>query len=78
MDSLTCLRLLSIQSNRIREISGLSSLSGLEELYIADNGLTHLAGLDSLNLQTLEIANNRIADFSGGCCNLASGVNYLS
>ena len=50
---------------RIREISGLEKLSKLEELYIADNGLTHLKGLETNNLQTIEIANNKIEDLSG-------------
>ena len=47
---------------RIREIKGLESLSNLEELYIADNGLTNLNGLENNNLQTIEIANNKIDD----------------
>ena len=50
---------------RIREIKGLESLSNLEELYIADNGLTNLNGLEKNNLQTIEIANNKIDDISG-------------
>ena len=50
---------------RIREIKGLESLSNLEELYIADNGLTNLNGLENNNLQTIEIANNKIDDISG-------------
>ena len=50
---------------RIREITGLESLSNLEELYIADNGLTNLNGLENNNLQTIEIANNKIDDISG-------------
>ena len=50
---------------RIREIKGLESLSNLEELYIADNGLTNLKGLEKNNLQTIEIANNKIDNISG-------------
>ena len=61
---LSLIRLL-LQANRIREISGVATLRNLEEFYIADNGLTSLQGLESNNLQTIEIANNRISDFSG-------------
>ena len=46
-------------------MTGLDKLSNLEELYIADNGLTHLKGLEMNNLQTIEIANNKIDDLSG-------------
>ena len=42
-------------------MTGLENLSNLEELYIADNGLTHLKGLQMNNLQTIEIANNKVA-----------------
>ena len=41
-------------------MTGLENLSNLEELYIADNGLTHLKGLQMNNLQTIEIANNNV------------------
>ena len=46
-------------------MSGLENLTNLEELYIADNGLTHLKGLEMNNLQTIEIANNKVEDLSG-------------
>merc|ERR1712212_788344 len=41
------------------------NLSNLEELYIADNGLVNLKGLENNNLQTIEIANNKVEDISG-------------
>ena len=46
-------------------MSGLDSLNSLEELYVADNGLTNLKGLEKNNLQTIEIANNKVDDLSG-------------
>ena len=52
-------------NSRIREISGLEALENLEELYIADNGLKDLKGLGKNNLQTIEIANNKVLDLSG-------------
>merc|ERR1712083_1249333 len=55
MDTLTDLKILSIQANR--QIEGLEKLTALEELYVADNGLTSMKGLESNNLQTIEIAN---------------------
>merc|ERR1712083_968052 len=63
MDTLTDLKILSIQANR--QIEGLEKLTALEELYVADNGLTSMKGLESNNLQTIEIANNKIGDLSG-------------
>ena len=47
------------------QCTGLDALPQLEELYIADNGLTNLKGLDNQNLQTLEVANNKVSDISG-------------
>ena len=41
-------------------MTGLENLTNLEELYIADNGLTHLKGLQMNNLHTIEIANNNV------------------
>ena len=48
------------------EISGLSSLSNLEELYISHNALTGITGLDNnVNLRTLDVSNNKIARLTG-------------
>lgn len=59
---LTNIRLLSIQSNRLTEISGLSSLVNLEELYISHNALTKISGLESnVNLHIIDISNNEIS-----------------
>ena len=55
------LKILSIQSNRLTQISGLDGLINLEELYLAHNALTEISGLDyTLKLRTLEISNSQI------------------
>jgi protein phosphatase 1 regulatory subunit 7 len=55
------LEILSIQSNRITKLENLSHLVNLEELYISDNGLTCIEGLDSLkSLKVLDLSNNQI------------------
>lgn len=62
ISSLTNLKILSIQSNRLTTISGLSGLSSLEELYISHNALTEISGLDSnAKLRVLDISNNQIS-----------------
>ncbi|WFD32273.1 protein phosphatase regulatory subunit Sds22 [Malassezia sp. CBS 17886] len=64
--SLTNLRVLSIQSNRLTSLDGLQTLTALEELYVAHNGLTHLEGLEhNTNLTTLDIAGNQIESLDG-------------
>ena len=58
---LSNLKILSIQSNRLPQITGLSNLLNLEELYISHNALTEISGLDSnVNLRVLDISNNKI------------------
>lgn len=58
---LNSLKILSIQSNRLPKISGLSALSNLEELYISHNALTEISGLENnTNLRVLDISNNPI------------------
>ena len=55
------LKILSIQSNRLAQISGLSDLPNLEELYISHNALTAISGLENnTNLRVLDISNNQI------------------
>ena len=62
ISSLHNLKILSIQSNRLTQISGLSDLSNLEELYISHNALTEISGLDSNSrLRVLDISNNQVS-----------------
>ena len=64
--SLSNLKILSIQSNRIREISGLKGLTSLEELYISNNALTTLNGLEeSHSLRVLDITSNGVSSLRG-------------
>jgi protein phosphatase 1 regulatory subunit 7 len=63
---LSNLKIISIQSNRLTEITGLSSLLNLEELYIADNALTQISGLESnASLRVIDISRNRIDKLVG-------------
>lgn len=60
------LQILDLQSNRIRSSSGLESLSSLEELYLAYNGITQLSGLTELHqLNTLDLTHNYLTDTTG-------------
>ncbi len=62
LSTMTSLKLLSIQSNRLTSISGLSALTNLEELYISHNALTQISGLDTnTELRVLDISNNAIS-----------------
>ena len=62
ISTLSNLKILSIQSNRLSSISGLSDLANLEELYISDNTLTDLSGLESNgNLRVLDFSNNQVS-----------------
>lgn len=66
LDALQNLKILSIQSNRIRDITGLDKLSALEELYISHNALTTLSGLESCSqLRVLDISNNQVSSLAG-------------
>ena len=68
LEALQNLKILSIQSNRIRSLtpSSLTSLPRLEELYISHNALTSLSGLESCTgLRVLDISNNQISSLAG-------------
>lgn len=59
------LKIISLQSNRIPNISGLSELVGLEELYISHNLLTEISGLDNnIHLRVLDISNNQVTSLA--------------
>ena len=60
------LKILSIQSNRISKITGVSDLPNLEELYISHNALTEISGLEqNAGLRVLDVSNNQIKHLSG-------------
>ena len=62
LDSLHNLRIISIQSNRLTSITGLSALPSLEELYLSHNAVTELTGLESnTNLRVLDFSNNQVS-----------------
>jgi protein phosphatase 1 regulatory subunit 7 len=62
LDHLSNLRLISIQSNRLTSLSGLSSLKSLEELYVSHNAITDLSGLESnTKLRVLDFTNNQVS-----------------
>jgi protein phosphatase 1 regulatory subunit 7 len=57
---------LSIQANRIREISGLDGLTSLEELHISHNAITKISGLThNTNLRVIDISQNPISKLEG-------------
>jgi protein phosphatase 1 regulatory subunit 7 len=62
LDTLSNLRIISIQSNRLTKISGLSVLPKLEELYLSHNAITDLSGLESNeSLRVLDFSNNQVS-----------------
>jgi protein phosphatase 1 regulatory subunit 7 len=66
LDTLTNLKILSIQSNRLTSISGLSNLANLEQLHISHNLLTDLSGLENnTKLEVIDISSNPIEHLSG-------------
>ena len=59
------LKILDLKSNRLTNISNLSSLTQLEELYLSHNAITSIpaASLSSHHrLRVLDISNNRISN----------------
>lgn len=62
IDALTNLKIISLPSNRLTSISGLSNLPNLEELYVSHNAITAISGLENnTNLRVLDISNNQIS-----------------
>jgi hypothetical protein len=54
------------QSNRLTKMEGLSTLTNLQELYLAHNGFDGITGLETLTaLNTLDLSANRITTVSG-------------
>lgn len=55
------LECLSLQCNRVVRIENLSELINLSELYLSENGIEIIEGLEkNTNLETLDLAKNRI------------------
>ena len=46
IDHMTTLRLLELGSNKLRQIQCLDTLHKLEELWLGQNRITHMSGLD--------------------------------
>jgi Leucine-rich repeat (LRR) protein len=66
LSTLTKLKTLSIQANRITSLEGLKELPQLEELYISDNLLTSLEPLSyAPNIRILDVQNNPITSLRG-------------
>lgn len=62
LDHLSNLRILSIQSNRLTSLFGLSSLKKLEELYVSHNAITDLSGLENNpSLRVFDFSNNQVS-----------------
>ena len=60
------LRVLDLQSNRIRSSVGLRSLVSLEELYLAYNGISEMRDVDTLtNVNTLDLTHNYLTNTNG-------------
>ncbi|KPI83036.1 protein phosphatase type 1 regulator-like protein [Leptomonas seymouri] len=70
----TSLTKLDLSYNQIRKISGLESLGPtLKELYLVENKIKVIEGLDTLvNLELLELGGNRIREIGSGLSNLTS------
>lgn len=59
------MRIISIQSNRLTNLTGLSGLPNLEELYLSHNAITDLSGLESnTTLRVLDFSNNQVSHLS--------------
>jgi protein phosphatase 1 regulatory subunit 7 len=58
--------MLSIQSNRLTSIAGLSALVNLEELHISHNAITQISGLEhNTNLRLIDVSANPIEHLAG-------------
>ncbi|XP_054788421.1 LOW QUALITY PROTEIN: protein phosphatase 1 regulatory inhibitor subunit PPP1R7 homolog [Prosopis cineraria] len=58
---LTCIKKISLQSNRLTTMTGFESCIALEELYLSHNGISKMEGLSSLvNLHVLDVSSNKL------------------
>lgn len=54
------------QANRLTKISGLDTLTELQELYLSENGITKIENLEyNTKLDTLDLAQNKITTIQG-------------
>lgn len=65
LNQLLCLQILWLADNKIFALEGLDSLTGLKELNLARNKISHVGdGIAKLTaLNTLNLAHNRISSF---------------
>ncbi|KZV42675.1 protein phosphatases pp1 regulatory subunit [Dorcoceras hygrometricum] len=62
---LTCIKKLSLQSNRLTSITGLEECVALEELYLSHNGISEMEGLSTLsNLRVLDLSSNKLTEIN--------------
>jgi Leucine-rich repeat (LRR) protein len=66
------MRTLNLQNNRLKELPNISRLSSLENLYLTNNQLTEVEGLESDSLRHVQLGANAIRSVS------VSGVEQLS
>ncbi|KAF9617975.1 hypothetical protein IFM89_039268 [Coptis chinensis] len=58
---LKCIRKISLQSNRLTNMTGFQDCVALEELYLSHNGISKMEGLSTLvNLRILDISSNKL------------------
>ncbi|GKF41474.1 protein phosphatase 1 regulatory subunit pprA, partial [Tanacetum coccineum] len=58
----TCIKKLSLQSNRLTSMKGLEECVALEELYLSHNGTTKMKGLSMLAIRrVLDVSSNKHA-----------------
>ncbi|KAI3421731.1 uncharacterized protein J3R85_011930 [Psidium guajava] len=58
---LTCIKKISLQSNRLTSMAGFEGCIALEELYLSHNGIAKMEGLSTLvNLRVLDLSSNKL------------------
>ncbi|KAK5824639.1 hypothetical protein PVK06_019420 [Gossypium arboreum] len=58
---LSCIKKISLQSNRLTSMIGLEECNALEEIYLSHNGIAKTEGLSKLvNLRVLDVSSNKL------------------
>lgn len=66
LDSVECLRILELGSNRIRTIENISHLLNLQELWLGRNRICEIQNLNALkNMRQLSLQSNRLSNMTG-------------